>query len=839
MLILISITTKFDNNSVQYDLIELKNINNKLDKDILLVRSGLLRHYDNIDRGFLDIEKSYKNLEKHFAKTNANNINSLLIKLKKHIDIKEDLANTLKSDIGVLRNSLMYFSVLNEELTLKYRKNRQTNYELKLSGTDYSDIKEIINVDLAFINSYIIQILRNPSSLKENEFLKKINKLKNKIKHSNKKHSTKKLDLLSKHLTVILNNSIEVDEVFNHISEYNIEEILDEINNNYLIIISQQREKTDLYQKITYASIILLIIYFAGLAWSISLKTREIHAISTNLSYHKKALDEHAIVSIIDKDGIIKEANETFCKTFDVRQEDIIGQIFNFFDTTGDQKDLYKEINKTALSGKVWRGEVYETLKNGEKIWLDQSIIPFKKTDNSIYKFVAIGTDISSRKKAENDIEYQAYHDVLTDLPNRRLLIDRLEQSVSSCKHHSHYGALMFLDLDRFKNINDSLGHHIGDNLLIAVSKILLSCAFGDETVARLGGDEFIILIPEVEDNINQSTIILQRKADEIHEKLSRTHNIEGHNLHIGCSIGIMIFPDGSNQIPDILRHADIALHKAKDAGRNCSQFFDVAMQNDAARRLSLENDLRAALSNNEFKLFFQTQHHYDNSLIGAETLLRWQHTSKGIISPAEFIPVAEETGTIIQIGEWIFETAFRKIKVWCDFHNEAHISQRISINVSPLQFKQPNFIELIFRLLEKTSVNPLKIEFEITESMLIENIDDTILKINLLKDKGISFSIDDFGTGYSSLSYLNRLPLEKVKIDQSFVRNIHLNKNNETIVQTIIYMASKLNMKVIAEGVETREELDCLYNLGCLYYQGYYFNKPMSMEDFENLLTS
>ncbi len=853
MLILINISEKFENRSLQYDLIELKNINNKLDKDILLVRSGLLRHYNNIDRGFLDIIKSYSKLESHFLKISEFNydyseidkINDRLKILRNFISIKEELANTLKSDIGVLRNSLMYFSVLNEELTLQYKEQHRENKKLENNTSKfesnekngYNHVKEIVNIDLAFINSYIIQILRNPSSLKEKEFLKKINSLGKKIKLSDRKYYSKKLELLSKHLTVILNNSIEVDEVFKHISKYNIAEILDEIGENHSIILEKQNKKINLYQNIIYFSVIFLIIYSASLIWSISLKTREIHAISSHLSNQKKALDEHAIVSITDRDGIIKEINENFCQVFDIESKKVIGQVFNFFNESKDHKKLYKKINETIFSGKVWRGEVYEKLKNGKTIWIDQSIIPFMDNTGKIYQFVTIGTDISSRKKAENEIEYQAYHDVLTDLPNRRLLIDRLEQSVNLCKHHGHYGALMFLDLDRFKNINDSLGHYVGDSLLKEISKTLLSCVSSDETIARLGGDEFIILIPEVNDNIQSATLMLQHKVDEIHEKLNKTHNIKGHDLHVSCSIGIMIFPDGNNQTADILQHADIALHKAKEAGRNCSRFFDVTMQADAARRLSIENDLRFALLNNEFKLFFQTQHKHDGTLVGAETLLRWQHSEKGLISPAEFIPVAEDTGAIIQIGVWIFETTFKKINDWYHHLGEEENFRRISINVSPLQFKQADFVDLVFRLLKKTSVDPSRIEFEITEGMLVDNIEDTILKINRLKDRGISFSIDDFGTGYSSLSYLNRLPLEKVKIDQSFVRDIHLNKNNETIVQTIIYMAHKLNMKVIAEGVETKEELDCLYSLGCLNYQGYYFNMPMSLERFEKSL--
>ncbi|HED35491.1 MAG TPA: EAL domain-containing protein [Gammaproteobacteria bacterium] len=844
MFILINSSDKFNDRTLQYNLIELKNINNKLDKDILLVRSGLLRHYNNIDRSFLDIVKSYHKLEESFLKSSKSSddykeieiIKYRLKTLRDFINIKEELANTLKSDIGVLRNSLMYFSVINEELTLQHKK-QYGNRTKELNKNEYNHIKEKINTDLAFLNSYIIQILRNPPLLKDRIFLKKIIDLGNKIKTYNTTYSSKKIDLLSKHLTVIINNSIEVDNVFKHISEYDVSEILDDIGNNYSIIINNQNKKITLYQNIIYLSVMFLIAYSASLIWSISIKTREIHDISSHLSNQKQALDEHAIVSITDRDGIIKEINENFCRIFNVKSDDVIGKIFNFFDKDTGQKNLYKEINETVFSGKVWRGEVYENLKNGKTIWIDQSIIPFMDSAGSIYQFVTIGTDISSRKKAENDIEYQAYHDVLTDLPNRRLLIDRLEQSINLCRHHRHYGALMFLDLDRFKNINDSLGHYVGDNLLKEISKTLLSCVSSDETIARFGGDEFIILMPEVNDKIQPATLILQNKADEIQKKLNKTHHIKGHDLHISCSIGIIIFPDGYNQTADILQHADIALHKAKEAGRNCSRFFDITMQDDAARRLSIENDLRLALLNNEFKLFFQTQHRHDGSLVGAETLLRWQHAKKGLISPAEFIPVAEDTGAIIQIGEWIFETAFNKINKWCEYFSEEEKFRRISINVSPLQFKQADFVDLVFRLLEKTSVDPSRIEFEITESMLIDNIENTILKINRLKDRGISFSIDDFGTGYSSLSYLNRLPLEKVKVDQSFVRDIHLNKNNETIVQTIIYMANKLNMKVIAEGVETKEELDCLYNLGCLYYQGYYFNMPMTLERFEKSL--
>lgn len=820
-----------NHNEILYNLQELKNLDNKLDKDVLLIRSGIIRHYNDLDDGLEKIEKSLKKLNILFANDLSLkfiDINKLQSKLSEKIKNKEEMINTLKSNVGVLRNSFMYYS--NESYRLSKLFNMLDSEQLS------NGLKWIVSTELPLFNTLIINLLRSPASFDRELFSTHIQNFNSKINNVEELIFYNKLKILILHLEMIFERNFHVDAALKGISENSLIKVIDEIQSIYLDLFDENQKKISHYQKLIYLLSLILIFYCSKLLWMQLNTLREMKEIAVHLGYQKQALDEHAIVSITDKNGIISEVNEHFCETFGINKNIIIGKNHNLIKSNYHTSGFYKEIWETITAGKVWRGEIKDKNNDNESVWLEQTIVPFLDAKNVIYQYVAIGTDITNRKKIEQDIEFQAYHDALTELPNRRLLMERLEQMSSLCKLHNQFGGLIFMDLDRFKTINDSLGHKIGDKLLIQVSERLNLCVGIEDTVARLGGDEFVILLPEVDDDINFVTLELQNKADEIIRKIREPYLIDQHVLYTSASIGITLFPD-MIQSSDCLKNADIALYKAKDAGRDCFRFFDASMQEAAEVRLLLENDLRDALLKNEFKMFFQPQYDYDNTLIGAELLLRWEHHEKGLISPQKFIPIAEETGFIIKIGTWVLESGFKKIKYLNNRYPELSSLKRIAINVSPMQFMQCDFIEVVIRLINETEVDPFRIEFEITEGMLFANIDETIEKIKQLQSLGISFSIDDFGTGYSSLSYLNKMPIEKLKIDQSFVRNLHLNSNNETIVQTIIFMATNLGMNVIAEGVETKEELDTLNSMGCKNYQGYYFNRPMSEDDFEKLL--
>ncbi len=819
-----------NHNEILYDLQNLKNLDNKLDKDILLIRTGTIRHYDYLDNGFIEIEKSLNKLNVLFVNDSikSTNIKKLQSRLSEKIKSKEAMVNTLKSNIGVLHNSFMYYS--NESHRLS------THFHMLDSEQLSNELKWIISTELPLFNTLIINLLSNPTSSDKTSFSRRIQFFNSKINNVKEEIFNKKLRILILHLEVIFERNYLVDAALNEISNNSLIEVIDKIQLDYLNLFEENQKKISSYQNLIYILSLILVFYCLKLLWKQLSTLREMKEIAVHLGYQKQALDEHAIVSITDENGIISEVNKHFCETFGIKRKDIIGQNHHLIKSNYHTNGFYKDIWETITTGKVWRGEIKDKNNDGELVWLDQTIVPFLDAKDVIYQYVSIGTDITSRKKIEQDIEFQAYHDALTELPNRRLLMDRLEQMSSLCQLHNHFGGLLFIDLDRFKTINDSLGHKIGDKLLIHVSERLSSCIGIEGTVARLGGDEFVVLLPEVNDDINSVTLELQNKADEIIRKIREPYLIEDHVLYTSASIGITLFPD-TTQSSDCLKNADIALYKAKDAGRDCFKFFDASMQEAAEVRLLLENDLRDALLKNEFKMFFQPQYDCENTLIGAELLLRWEHHEKGLISPQMFIPIAEETGIIIKIGTWVMEHGFKKIKYWNDHYPEPSTLKRIAINVSPMQFMQTDFINVVIRLLKETEVDPLRVELEITEGMLFVNIDETIEKIKQLQSLGLSFSIDDFGTGYSSLSYLNRMPIEKLKIDQSFVRDLHLNNNNETIVQTIIFMAKNLGMNVIAEGVETKEELDALNAMGCNNYQGYYFNRPMSEDDFEKLL--
>ena len=445
--------------------------------------------------------------------------------------------------------------------------------------------------------------------------------------------------------------------------------------------------------------------------------------------------------------------------------------------------------------------------------------------------------DVTERKQAEARIEHLAYYDALTELPNRRLLLDRLEQNISRARRYGHYGAMLFLDLDRFKNINDSLGHPIGDALLKNVSLRLTKGLRHEDTVSRLGGDEFVMLLSDLGSDQEQAAAAAQYKAESIKARLAEKYEIDGHELHVTPSIGVAMFPSshvGYESGNDILRYADTAMYRAKDDGRDTIRFFLPSMQAAADSRLAIEKELRYALERNELSLFFQPQVNSSGDIIGAETLARWQHPQKGFISPAIFIPIAEATGLILPIGEWVLRSACEQLKTWTD--NGLNITH-LAVNVSPRQFRQPHFISQVQTILDETGADPSMLGLELTEGMVIDNIVDTIEKMQGLKKLGLELSIDDFGTGYSSLAYLKKMPLDVLKIDQSFVRDIETDINDAAIVDTIISMAKHLDLKVIAEGVETQFELDFLEQKGCLLYQGYLFGKPVPSDQFTELL--
>jgi len=443
----------------------------------------------------------------------------------------------------------------------------------------------------------------------------------------------------------------------------------------------------------------------------------------------------------------------------------------------------------------------------------------------------------SAKYDAEKKIQYLAYHDALTGLPNRCLLLEQLHQEIQVSTKNDWHGALLFIDIDRFKNLNDALGHILGDELLKQVGVRLKRLMRVSDLVARLGGDEFVVLLIERGQTEEAAIFQAQTIAEKIRTVVSEPYQLQGYDYYVTSSIGISLFPTGEDDSTDLLKHADTAMYRAKAEGGDTSQFYQPSMQKVADQRLNLEKDLRNALENNEMELYYQPQVVIDSGLIiGAEALLRWNQAVRGWVSPVEFIPVAEETGLILDIGEFVLRSTIEKIKYWYDeglldkFNN-------VAANVSPLQFRQANFVELVTQILDEVGLPPAYLKLEITESTVIDNVEDIIRKMHELKAIGVHFSMDDFGTGYSSLSYLRRLPLDQLKIDRSFVHDILTDANDAAIVETIISMGHHLGLDVIAEGVETELELEFLLAHGCNAYQGYYFSRPVPSKEFEALI--
>ncbi len=427
---------------------------------------------------------------------------------------------------------------------------------------------------------------------------------------------------------------------------------------------------------------------------------------------------------------------------------------------------------------------------------------------------------------AEETIQYQAYYDSLTDLPNRRLLIERLNQEIARSRRHGHVGAVMFLDLDHFKTINDSLGHAVGDKLLKEIATRISQRLRAEDTAARLGGDEFIILLSEVGDTPDDVVGKVMKLADTILQLLEHPIQIDGHDLHVTGSIGIALFPLSETNSDQLLQKSDVAMYEAKQAGRNTIRIFQPEMQKTVDERRAIEKGIRRALAENELELYYQPQVDTENNILGLEALLRWNHPAKGIIAPIEFMPIAESTALVFQIGDWVLNTACKHLA-----ENISDTGITVSINISPRQFVEPEFVNKVQRAITENGIRPENIQLEITESVLIQDIETAIIKMQQLKALGVGFAIDDFGTGYSSLSYLKRLPVDILKIDRSFVMDIDEDENDAVIVETIIAMAKHMKIDIVAEGVENDMILEHLKSRGCHKFQGYLFARPMPID--------
>ena len=553
------------------------------------------------------------------------------------------------------------------------------------------------------------------------------------------------------------------------------------------------------------------------------------------LRYQKFALDKHAIVAVTDVQGRITHANEKFCEISGYSYDELLGRDHSLLNSGVHPKGFFKEMYRIVASGKVWHDEVCNRAKDGHLYWVDTTIAPFMGDDGKPQSYISIRTDITQRKAAEDKSNYLALYDTLTQLPNRRLLMDRLSQALASSARNNRVAALLFLDLDHFKTLNDTLGHDVGDTLLQQVAQRLTSCVREGDTVSRLGGDEFLVLLKDLSEQATDAAAAAEEVGEKILALLNQPYLLGTHEYNSTSSIGATLIQGHTLTVDELIKQADIAMYQAKQAGRNTLRFFDPKMQASITARVDLERELRKALDKQQFQLHYQIQVDSAGKALGAEALIRWLHPERGMISPFHFIPLAEETGLILPIGKWVLETGCAQLKLWQQDPLTRELS--LSVNVSAKQFLQPDFVTQVQDALQSHNIDPTKLKLELTESMLVDNVEYIIATMNTLAETGIRFSLDDFGTGYSSLQYLKKLPLYQLKIDQSFVRDIASDSSDRALVRTIIAMAHILDMSVIAEGVETEEQRQFLMENDCVHYQGYLFSKPVPIDQFENLL--
>ncbi len=533
---------------------------------------------------------------------------------------------------------------------------------------------------------------------------------------------------------------------------------------------------------------------------------------------------------VMDADGGILRVNAAFTRTTGYTQAEVLGRNPNFLQSGRHPPEFFTDMWHQVRTTGHFQGEIWDRRKSGEVYpkWLTVSSV--RNADGAITHYVGSFTDISERKEAAEAITRLAYYDSLTALPNRQLMMERLKRSLRFFSRSGRSVAVLILDLDNFKAINDTLGHDEGDHLLQEVAQRLRACVREQDTVARFGGDEFVVLLEDLENPRERAALLAKAVSDKLLLALNRPFLLHGREFACSASIGLTLW-HGDPQVDaqELLKRSDMAMYAAKRAGRNVARFFDPVMQTAIETRSRMETQLRAALALGQFQLHYQPQVRSDGSIFGAEALLRWRDPQRGMISPAEFIPLAEESDLILPIGRWVLETACRQIRAWSA--SAATRDLTLSVNISPKQFIAEGFVDEVIDVLAETGADGSRLQLEITEGMLLTDIDGTIASMGKLRRKGVTFSLDDFGTGYSSLLYLQRLPLQLLKIDQSFIRDLGENQRSNAIVRTVIQMSQSLELDVVAEGVETEEQRRLLLAWGCNNYQGYLFGRPAPIE--------
>jgi diguanylate cyclase (GGDEF)-like protein/PAS domain S-box-containing protein len=536
--------------------------------------------------------------------------------------------------------------------------------------------------------------------------------------------------------------------------------------------------------------------------------------------------------AVTDANRAYIKVNKAFTRITGYSAEEALGQTTMLLNSGLHDDDFYEQMRLSLENTGGWQGEIWHKRKNGEIYpeWL--TVTSVRDDRGRVTNFVASFSDVSQRKAAEMEIESLAYFDPLTHLPNRRMLMDRLKQAVAGSERSQRQGALLLIDLDNFKTLNDTHGHDKGDLLLRQVAQRLNNCIRDEDTVARLGGDEFVVMLKDLSESRAEAAAQAEVVGEKILTALNEVYELPGLEHHSSASLGVTLFRGSRDGSDELLKRADLALYQAKAAGRNAMRFFEPEMQKAVTARAELEVELREALAQKQFVIFYQPQVDSDGQVSGVEALVRWKSPRRGLVYPVSFISLAEETGLILELGHWVLQQACRQLALWSQSPGTSHLT--MAVNVSARQFHQRDFEEEVLELLDSSGAPANRLKLELTESLLASDIEEMVHKMASLKHWGVAFALDDFGTGYSSLSYLKRLPLDQLKIDQTFVRDSLTDPNDAVIAQTIIALGQSLGLSVIAEGVETVAQRDFLAASGCHHFQGYLYGRPMPIEELQ-----
>ena len=533
---------------------------------------------------------------------------------------------------------------------------------------------------------------------------------------------------------------------------------------------------------------------------------------------------------IAGPDRGILHVNRALSRLTGYGEGDLLGLPFATLQSGRNDAVFYQDLWDTVAATGQWAGEMWIARKSGETYPAWVNIAAVSSPEGKVTHYVSTQMDISARKAAEDEIRTLAYYDALTGLPNRRLMSDHLQRSLNKSVRSGLGGALLIVDLDNFKDLNDTLGHEVGDDLLRQVAARLEQCVRRNDTVARLGGDEFVLLLDSLSSDPVRAAAEAEEVARTVLQMLGQSFTLGERTHHTSCSIGIALYVDGATSAEELLKRGDLAMYEAKSQGRNTLRLFDPRIQEAVAERTALEADLRHALKEQQFVLHYQAQVEAGGRVVGAEALVRWEHPTRGMVFPNAFIAIAESTGLIVPLGKWILQTACAQLAKWALNPETAHLT--LAVNVSAQQFREPKFVAELLSVLKESGADPAHLKLELTESLLLWDAEAAIALMTEVRSHGVRFSLDDFGTGYSSLSYLKRLPLDQLKIDQSFVRDLMTNANDASIARTVVALAHSLDLSVIAEGVETEEQRALLERFGCSHWQGYLFGRPAPADE-------